>query len=158
MKRLLPAFCITLLIAGAAFAANESVTVIVKKTSVRRDRQFYAPTLVEAQLGEAYGVLSREKGWIKVGTKSGAGWLHESAVTAKKVAIGAQGPADVAVDERDVANAGKGFNPQVESEYRKKNPEANFAAVDRMEKLEAGEQAVEAFVREGNLRPRGTGQ
>lgn len=159
MKRALLALVFAiLLVAGVAFAANETVTVIVKKTSVRRERQFYAPTLVEAQLGQGFDVLGREKGWVKVNTASGAGWLHESAVTARKVAASAQGPAGGAVDERDVANAGKGFNPQVESAYRKKNPEANYPAVDRMEKIEIGEQAVDAFVRDGRLQPRGTGK
>jgi len=147
-----------LLCAGAALAAAESVTVIVRKTSIRRDRQFYAPTVAEAALGDSFTVLAREKGWVKVGTGSGEGWLHESAVTAKKVAASAQAPAGGKVDAQDVALAGKGFNPQVESEYRKKNPQADFAAVDRMERLGASEKAVAAFLGEGNLQPRGAGK
>ncbi len=157
MKRLLSAVLVTLLAVGGAIAATETVTVIVKKTSIRRDRQFYAATLVEAALGDSFGVLAREKGWVKVGTRSGEGWLHESAVTAKKVVASSQGPAGGAVDDRDVAHAGKGFNPQVESEYRKKNPQANFAAVDRMEKLGASDQAVAALAGAGHLPPRGAG-
>lgn len=144
--------------AASAFAAAETVTVIVRKTSIRRDRQFYAPTVAEAGLGDSFSVLAREKGWVRVGTGAGEGWLHESAVTAKKVVASTQGPAGGTVDAEDVALAGKGFNPQVESEYRRKNPQANFAAVDRMEKLGASDQAVAAFLSEGNLRPRGTGK
>ena len=79
-------------------------------------------------------------------------------MTTKKVAVSATGAAGGAVDDRDVANASKGFNPQVESAYRKKNPTANFAAVDRMEKLEASDAAVPAFVTEGNITPRGAGK
>ncbi len=79
-------------------------------------------------------------------------------MTAKKVAASSAAPAGGAVDERDVANASKGFNPQVESEYRKKNPTANFAAVDRMEKLEASDAAVQSFVAAGNIRQRGAGK
>lgn len=147
-----------LLLAGAAAIAAETVTVAVKKTSVRRDRQFYAPTIAEATLGEAFTVLAREKGWVKVGTGAGEGWLHESAVTARKVAASAQAPTGGKVDAQDVALAGKGFSPQVESEYRRQNPQADFAAVDRMEKLGASEKALAAFVAEGNLQPRGTGK
>ena len=158
MKRFLYAALAALLFAGAAYAAAETVTVIVKKTSVRRDRQFYAATIAEAELGDAFTVLAREKGWVKVGTKSGEGWLHESAVTAKKVVASSQGPSGGKVDAGDVALAGKGFNPQVESEYRKKNPQADFAAVDRMEKLGASEKAVAAFLSDGNLQPRGAGK
>ncbi len=158
MKRYLPAMLAALLIAGTAVAATETVTVIVKKTSIRRDRQFYAPAVAEADLGEAFSVLAREKGWVKVGTKSGDGWLHDSAVTAKKVVASSQDPAAGKADARDVAAAGKGFNPQVESEYKKKNPEANFAAVDRMEQLGASDAAVVAFVNDGNLQQRGAGK
>lgn len=158
MKRLLPAALAALLFAVPVLAATETVSVVVLKTSIRREPQFYAPTLQPAQLGEAFDVLAREKGWIKVGTKSGAGWVHASAVTARRVAAGAAGPAAGAIDDRDVAYAGKGFNPQVESEYRKKNPQADYAAVDRMERIGVGEQAVLDFVREGGLHPRGAGR
>lgn len=157
MRRRALVILAALLLAGAAIAA-ETVTVAVMKTSVRRDRQFYAPTVAEAALGDVFTVLAREKGWVKVGTASGEGWLHESAVTAKKVVASSQAPAGGKVDAQDVALAGKGFTPQVESEYRRKNPQADFAAVDRMEKLGAGEKAVAAFMGEGNLQPRVAGR
>jgi len=158
MKRFLPAVFAALLVAGVAAAATETVTVIVKKASIRRDHQFYAPTLAEGHLGDSFGVQAREQGWVKVGTATGAGWLHESSVTAKKVAASSAGAAGGRVDDRDVANASKGFNPQVEDQYRKKNPTANYVAVDRMEKLETGDAAVESFVRDGNIQPRGAGK
>ena len=158
MRRLVCILLGALLLAGSALAAAETVTVIVRKTSIRRDRQFYAPTVAEADLGASFTVLAREKGWVKVGVGSGEGWLHESAVTEKKIAASSQGPAGGKVDAQDVALAGKGFNPQVESEYRKKNPQADFTAVDRMERLGASEKAVAAFVSDGNLRQRGSGQ
>jgi hypothetical protein len=158
MKRFLPAVFAALLVAGLAAAATETVTVIVKKAAIRRDRQFYAPTLAEGRLGESFTVQEREQGWVKVGTTAGAGWLHESAVTARKVAPSSASPAGGGVDDRDVASASKGFNPQVEDQYRKKNPTANYAAVDRMEKLGTSDAAVESFVRDGNIQPRGAGK
>ena len=158
MKRFLPAVFAALLVAGVAAAATETVTVIVKKAAIRRDRQFYAPTLTEGRLGDSFAVQAREKGWVKVGTKAGEGWLHESSVTARKVAASSGGAGGGAVDDRDVANASKGFNPQVEDQYRKKNPTANYAAVDRMEKLGTSDAAVESFVRDGSIQPRGAGK
>ena len=79
-------------------------------------------------------------------------------MTTKKVAASSGGATAGKVDERDVANAAKGFNPQVENEYRKKNPTANFAAVDRMEKLGTSDAAAVAFVRDGHIQPRGAGK
>ena len=158
MKRLSVVLLAVLLSAGAALAAAETVTVTVRKTSIRRDRQFYAPTVAEAALGDSFTVLAREKGWVRVGTGAGEGWLHESAVTAKKIAVSSQPAGGGKVDTQDVALAGKGFNPQVESEYRKTNPRADYAAVDRMEQLSASERAVASFLSDGNLQPRGTGR
>jgi len=158
MKRFLPAVFAALLVAGVAAAATETVTVIVKKAAIRRDRQFYAPALAVGSLGESFTVQAREQGWVKVGTKTGAGWVHESAVTAKKVAVSTAGAAGGTVDDRDIANASKGFNPQVEDQYRKKNPTANYAAVDRMEQLGTSDAAVESFVRDGKVQPRGAGK
>lgn len=158
MKRWLPAVFAAILVAGVAGAATETVTVMVKKVAIRRDRQFYAPSIAEAQLGESFKVQERGSGWVKVGTKAGDGWLHETSVTTRKVEVSSTGPTGGKVDDRDVANASKGFNPQVESAYRKKNPTANFAAVDRMEKLETNDSSVAAFVKEGNIRQRGAGR
>jgi len=158
MKRLLPSIGVALLVAGVAVAATDTVTVIVKKAAIRRDKQFYAPAIAEGAYGETFSVQARGSGWVKVATKAGEGWLNETAVSTKKVAASSSGAAAGGkVDERDVANAAKGFNPKVESEYRKKNPTANFAAVDRMEKLEANEKAVESFVNDGHILPRGAG-
>lgn len=157
MKRVL-AVLVAILVAGVAVAATETVTVTVKKASIRRDRQFYAPTIAEAHLGESFKVQERGGGWVKVDSQAGAGWLHESAVTAKKVEVSSAAPKGGQVDDRDVANASKGFNPQVESAYRKKNPTANFAAVDRMENLQANDSAVQSFVRDGNIKARGAGK
>jgi hypothetical protein len=158
MKRLLSVALAAALTVGVAAAATDTVTVIVKKAAIRRDKQFYAPTIAEGQFGDSFPVQSRASGWVKVGTRSGDGWLHESAVTTRKVAASSGSASGGKVDDRDVANAAKGFNPQVESEYRKKNPTANFAAVDRMEKLDADEAAVASFVRDGRIQPRGAGR
>jgi hypothetical protein len=158
VRRWAPGLLAALLFIADAAAGAELVAVIVRKTSVRRDRQFYAPTVAEAVLGDSFTVLARERGWVKVRTGSGEGWLHESAVSAKKVAASSTAPAGGKVDAQDVALAGKGFTPQVEREYRKKNPRDDFGAVDRMEQLGASEQAVAAFVGEGNLQARGAGR
>lgn len=152
--------------APAAFAAAkaapkaEVVTVILKRAAVRRDRQFYAPAVAEAAYGEKLAVLGREKDWVKVSAGTVTGWVHKSAVTAGKVKTEEKLNAPVPEgfqegEDEDVALAAKGFNPQVESEYRKKNPGANYAGVDRMEKLGTSEKAVGEFVRDGNLVPRG---
>jgi hypothetical protein len=50
----------------------------------------------------------------------------------------------------EVALAGKGFNPEVEAEY-KKNPTLNYAAVDEMETYVVVPTALSAFITQGGI-------
>jgi hypothetical protein len=157
MRRTIAVCIAGLLVAAVAVAAGDVVSVIVKKTSIRRERQFYAAPVGEASYRDQLTVLAREKDWVKVGARGVEGWVHATAVTSKAVKAGSTA-AGAGVSADDVALAGKGFNSAVEGEYRKKNPGANFAAVDRVEKLAVSEAAVGDFVRAGGLEPRGAGR
>jgi len=53
----------------------------------------------------------------------------------------------------EVALAGKGFTPEVESGYRAKHPEMNFAQVDKVETFKVDPAALQTFIKEGDLKP-----
>jgi hypothetical protein len=53
----------------------------------------------------------------------------------------------------EVALAGKGFTPEVESGYRSKHPEMNFAQVDTIEGFKVDPATLQAFIKEGDLKP-----
>ncbi len=53
----------------------------------------------------------------------------------------------------EVALAGKGFTPEVESGYRAKHPEMNFAQVDTIESFKVDPAALQTFIKEGDLKP-----
>jgi hypothetical protein len=53
----------------------------------------------------------------------------------------------------EVALAGKGFTPEVESGYRSKHPEMDFAQVDTVESFKVDPAALQAFIKEGDLKP-----
>jgi hypothetical protein len=53
----------------------------------------------------------------------------------------------------EVALAGKGFTPEVESAYRQKHPEMKFAQVDQVEAFKVDDAQLNAFIREGGLNP-----
>jgi len=130
--------------ASAAFAAT--ITVLVQSTAVRKRPQFFAPSVATAKLGESFAASGPDGGWYKVD----AGFIHESAVTAKKVKLSAGSTVGGSATADEVTLAGKGFNSQVESSYKKDTP-ANFAAVDAMEKRAVSDSAVLAFLRSGGL-------
>jgi hypothetical protein len=53
----------------------------------------------------------------------------------------------------EVALAGKGFTPEVENSYRAQHPEMNFAQVDRIESITVSPAKLQAFIKEGDLKP-----
>jgi len=136
-------------LASAAFAASAfaaTITVLVQQTAVRKRPQFFAPAVATAKLGESFDADGPDGGWYK----TRAGYIHESAVSAKKVHLSAGSTVGGSATADEVTLAGKGFNSQVESSY-KKGTSANFAAVDAMEKRSVPESAVIAFLRSGGL-------
>jgi len=147
--------CLAALLAvSTALAARETVFVTVKKTSIRKDRQFYAPTVAAVVFRDQLTVLAREQGWVRVSFNGFEGWVHASATAVKAVSVTAEA-ATGGVSQDDVAFASKGFDSAVEREYSKGKPQANFAGVDRMEQLTVSEKTLADFRQAGNLRARG---
>jgi hypothetical protein len=153
-KPLLMACLAALLAVTAARAAQELVFVTVKKTSIRRDRQFYAPAVAAAVFRDRLVVLAREKDWLRVSLNGVEGWVHASATAATAVSVSAKQAAG-GISQDDVAFASKGFDAAVEREYAKGKPQANFPGVDRMEALTTSEGTLADFRKAGNLRLRG---
>lgn len=137
------------LTASAALAAT--VTVLVQQTAVRKRPQFFAPPAATAKLGDVFDASGPDAGWYKVHD----GYIHSSAVTAKKVRLGAGGTVGGGATADEVTLAGKGFNADVEKSYSRKNAQANFAAVDAMEKRSVSEKSVIDFMKKGGLVPGG---
>jgi hypothetical protein len=142
--------CVAALLASSARA--ETLTVVVKEAAVKKQPYFYAPSLGTVHLGEHLESTSNEHGWHQVPFQGATGWLHDSAVTTKKFQIGAAesvGSTGTTADE--VTIAGKGFNEQVEQTYRHTGPQANFSAVDAMERSTVSDAELRRFVQEGSL-------
>lgn len=131
---------------AAALAAT--VTVLVSETAVRKKPQFFAPSAGTARLGQSFEAEGPENGWYKVDGRLD-GYIHASAVTAKKVKASGDSVGGGASAE-EVTLAGKGFNAQVEKAYAK-DGKGDFGAVNAMERRGYPEAAVLQFMREGGL-------
>jgi hypothetical protein len=142
-----------LALAAAALAASAAVaatiTVLVQQTAVRKRPQFFAPAVAAAKLGQTFDAQGPDGGWYK----TAEGYIHESAVSAKKVHLSAGSAVGGSATADEVTLAGKGFNSQVEKSY-KQGTTANFAAVDAMERRSVPEPSVLQFLRAGGLLPR----
>jgi hypothetical protein len=137
---------------AAALAAT--VTVLVQETTVRKKPQFFAPAAGTAKLGQSFEAEGPENGWYQVDGRLD-GYIHASAVTAKKLKIGAADSVGGGASAEEVTLAGKGFNAQVEKSYGAKNGAADFSAVNAMERRGVSEASVLEFMRAGGLLPEG---
>ncbi len=133
----------------------DSVTIKVKKTSLRKDKQFYAPTVTTVVFGDRLETIKFSGNWWLVSHNGTQGWVHESALVGwnaqyrRKVSMFKGKKSEMSTDE--TALAGKGFDAQIEHEFRKKSPKANFSAVEKMEKIKITDKELDAFVTEGGL-------
>ena len=131
----------------------DTLVVKVKSTSLRNQPVFYASSVTILSAGESVEKLAEKEGWYRVRTSKGLeGWLHSSAVQAKKFSLMTLGKAvktEATADE--VALASKGFNQQVEAKYKASNPEVSYAWVDRMLRIQVTPAQLKKFFEEGKL-------
>lgn len=135
-------------------ASPRTYQVQVRETSLRATPSFLGRIIAVVRYGEQVSVLEGKGTWkrVTVSATRKTGWLHGSALTAKALALrsGTQG-VRTGAGSSEVALAGKGFNEQVEREFRKKNVSLNFTWVDRMETYRVSPAQMQAFLEGGSL-------
>ena len=138
----------------------ENLVVKVQSTFLRKEPKFYAATVATLGAGESVTKIATQGDWHKVRTGSGLeGWLHASAVQTKKVNLAAMDKSlQTKASADEIALASKGFNEQVEKEYKAKNKNVDFAWVDRMLKMKVSPEQLRSFLKEGKLAEFGGGQ
>ncbi|HMP73807.1 MAG TPA: SH3 domain-containing protein [Kiritimatiellia bacterium] len=142
------------LLALPVFAARE-MSVQVEETAVRSRPSFMGAPVVTVRYGDRLAVQSQQQAWVQVRTPGGeTGWVHESALTTRRVVLAAQ-TEDVRVGAttREVALAGKGFNSEVEADFKARNEEISFVWIDRMEAIRMTEREIKEFLIEGGIQP-----
>ncbi len=139
-------------------AQNQRMSVQVQDGKLRADPSFLGKITGSVAYGDEVTVIRQQDPWLFVSTRSGqlSGWIHSSALTEKEIVLRA-GDANVqkTASQREIALAGKGFNPQVENEYRRRNPNLDFEWVDRMERIIVSDAEIRQFIKDGKLSPEG---
>ncbi len=159
LKTYLFAVLLICLTGAAAFAVGQKMmSVQVKKGEVRLTPSFLGKIVARLSYGDRVDVLGEKGSWTRIGLpgSSASGWIHSSVLTRKKIVLkaGAQN-VQTAASSDELALAGKGFNQQVESEFKAKNPNLDFTWIDRMEKFVVSEKQIKRFIEEGGLSPEG---
>jgi hypothetical protein len=151
MKRVLLTLLLATGIALAAPKVGSSVTIRVMSAKVMKSPKFIGPTAGSVSRGDQLTVKEVKGDWYRV-EGSFAGWIHKSNITEGKVALSSTpGGSGGNVNRDEVELAGRGFTPQVEQQYKDKNPNLDFSHVDAIEKTSVDPAELEAFVTEGGL-------
>lgn len=134
------------------------MSVQIREGQVRISPSFLAAILGKLEYGDRVSVLQDNGDWMKVlDSNSGiSGWMHSSALTKQKIVFKA-GKKDVAISATsdEYALAGKGFNQQVEKQYKRENPHLDFSWVDKMEHFRVSSQQMQQFLAAGKVIPPG---
>ena len=153
-----------LLSASVVMAADQKqMSVTVKETQVRATPSYLGKILAVLAYADKVTIQDQPadapKGWLKVATANGKiqGWVNLSALTTKDIVLKSGTAASQTASSGDVALAGKGFNADVEAQY-KKDQKLDYTWVDTMEGYQASPQAVSAFLSQGGLTEQGGAQ
>jgi hypothetical protein len=132
-------------------------SIQIKKGVLRESPSFLGKVVANISYGDRVEEVEKKNGWSKVKTESAeaSGWIHESAVTHKKIIL-STGQTDVnqAATSDEIALAGKGFNEQVEREMQEKYPQLNYSVIDKMEKTVISDRQMKQFLEKGRVVPR----
>jgi hypothetical protein len=142
-----------------AFAVEQKrMSVQVKQGTVRSTPSFLGKVITRLNYGDQVVVQTQKDSWSQISMPGvhARGWMHISALSSKKIVL-KPGASDVekAASSDELTLAGRGFNQQVEDEFKSENPKVDFTWVNRMEKFVVTQYQIQTFIREGGLTPKG---
>jgi uncharacterized protein YgiM (DUF1202 family) len=148
---------LTLLLPGTGW--GEILKVAQPNQSLYPDPDFASTPVASVPEGTELNVETQAGDWYKVDYQGKAGWINRQAFGKPQASSGFSLPGlltgkpvkETSSDE--VALAGKGFTPEVENSYRAKHPEMDFAQVDKIESITVPPAKLQAFIKEGDLKP-----
>jgi SH3-like domain-containing protein len=157
MKRLSLIAALLLAVEPAGAAAPAEMSVQVRNGQLRATPSYLGKPVGAAPYGERVAVVTAQGDWLQVQGAAGTGWLHKSALTEKRVVLKAgAGNVGSAASGEELALAGKGFNSDVEADFKKKNAAIDFGPIDRMEKIKVSGAEAQAFLAEGGVKAGGS--
>ena len=131
------------------------LNVQIKKAEIRTSPSFLSGIVRSAGYGARVAVLQERGNWAEVAYSGVVGWLHTSALTVKKIMMSAgEQPDNVAADDDEIALAGKGFNKEVEEQFKKRNANLSYEYVDYTERYTMSGSQIRSFLAGGKLKPR----
>lgn len=132
------------------------MSIQIRKAHVRQAPPFLSTVAGTLPYGRRVHTVEQQEDWIHITCwQTGiSGWLHTSTLTPKKIILNA-GDRDVPLSatSEEYALAGKGFNREVEQEFRTRHPHLNFTWINRMETYIVSGRHKQTFLASGGLAP-----
>jgi SH3-like domain-containing protein len=153
-SRVLLPVIFVLVLAATVWSALGAMSVQVKSGQIRNTPSFLGNPVGAVAYGDQVDALQQQGDWFEVNAAGKKGWIHQSALTKKKVTFSSGAKdAKVSASGEEIALAGKGFNADVEAKYRASHRNVDFTWVDRIEQIEVTPAQMVAFLKEGGVRP-----
>jgi len=151
-KRFAIATCLLIVASATAFGQAKMMSVTVKEAPVRSTPSFLGKIVKDLSYGDRVEVVESQGGWVKINLPGGqgSGWLHSSELTQEQLAVKAGNNVNQSASGSEVALAGKGFNQQVENQY-KSEKNLDYTWVDKMEKISYKPERLIQFLEAGDL-------
>ena len=151
---------IVLAAAGAWAAEVKMMSVQVKDAQLRDKPSFVGKVVGNLAYGDRVDVQESQGAWARVSLAGGAsGWMHSSALTSQKLVLSAgQENARVGASGDELALAGKGFNSDVEAQFKRDHKNIDFTWINKMEKIKIPSSEMQVFLKDGGVAPKGGAQ
>lgn len=136
--------------------AQKTLSVQVREGQIRATPSFLGKMVAKVAYGDRVDLVEDRDAWKMVSIPGGKlqGWMHTSALTTKRVVLQAgQAGVQTGATRDELALAGKGFNEQVETAFRKENKNIDYTWVNRMEAFLVSQDQMRSFLARGNLVP-----
>ncbi|MFH1039203.1 MAG: SH3 domain-containing protein [PVC group bacterium] len=149
------------LLAGTAAGTRADIlNVQVRNGALRSKPSFLGQIVGSVSYGDRVTVIQEQGEWVLGRKGSGPqGWIHISALTDDEIELSAgSGTVETAASGDELALAGKGFNSDVEAEFKTRNSDIDFTWVDRMEKIIILPEQMEGFLKVGQVTAPGGGR
>lgn len=153
MKKFLMVFIFLTVLVSVSRA--EELNVQVRTGKLRSRPSFLGKIVATVSYGDAVTVLQEQNEWVEVRRPEGKkGWIHISALTDDEIELSSgDSNAETAASSDELALAGKGFNSDVEAEFKTRNEDIDFTWVDWMEKIIISPEQMEGFLKMGKVNP-----
>ena len=140
-------FFMFLIVSTFVFAQSKTMYVNVKSAELKNGTGFFSKKVAVLEYGQPVTAISSGKKWTQVKAGNTQGWIYTASLTTRKITSSSK---NFSASTDELALAGKGFNAEIESEY-KKSGKVNYAAVDKIEAFSVSESELLEFVKSGNL-------